>query len=373
MKKFLSILSTMVLIATMVSGCSSSSSTTKEDVENTQTTRIVVDTWGREVEIPYEVTSIICLGSGAPRIATYLDVVDMMIGAEEIDINNSTVLRDYNPVYYDVLKELPVVGSGGGSGNNNGYAEEIIVIAPDVILASFSQEAADELYAQTGIPVVCVRYISTNIANDTFYSAMRVFAEVTGSEERCEMILSYIDDTKADLTSRTADVDESEKLTAYTGAITFNGRHGFAGTSANFGPFLLTNALNVADEVEADGYFEVDLEKVIEWNPDVIFLDPGNMDLVNDEYKSNPDYFDSVRAISEGQVYTMPAFNNCGTNITYALIDSYYAGMVLFPEEFSDIDIAEKAEEILTVFLGENTYEVMAGGGLYYGKIEIGQ
>ena len=32
-----------------------------------QEMRIVTDTWGRKVEIPYNVESIICLGSGAQR------------------------------------------------------------------------------------------------------------------------------------------------------------------------------------------------------------------------------------------------------------------------------------------------------------------
>ena len=60
-------------------------------------------------------------------------------------------------------------------------------------------------------------------------------------------------------------------------------------------------------------------------------------------------------------------------NISYALMDAYYAGIVLFPEQFSDIDIAKKSEEILTLFLGENIYDTMAKGGLYYGKITIGK
>lgn len=335
-------------------------------------TRIVRDTWGREVEIPQTVTSIICLGSGAPRMAAYLEVAPMMVGAEEHDMQNLTVLRDYNPVWQERLKSLPAVGSGGGSGNNNAYPEEIISLGPDVILASFSQEAADELYSQTGIPVVCVRYISNGLANETFYAAMRVFAEVVGVEERCEMILSFIDECKDDLNVRTAVIPARDKPLVYTGAITFNGRHGFAGTSASFGPFIVTNTLNAADEAEAAGYYEVDLEKVIEWDPDVIFLDPGNMDLVNDEYKTNPQYFDSLRAVQEGQVYTMPSFNNCGMNITYALIDAYYTGKVLYPEQFADVAAEEKAEEILTLFLGENTFAKMEAGGLYYGRVVIG-
>ncbi|MEG2678527.1 MAG: ABC transporter substrate-binding protein [Oscillospiraceae bacterium] len=334
--------------------------------------RTVTDVWGREVALPERVEKIICLGSGAPRIAAYLNVMDILVGAEEHDRKEETVLRDYQPVHYETLKNLPMVGSGGGSGSNNGYPEEIIKAAPDVILAGFSQESADELAAQTGIPVVSVRYTSRGLANDTFYDAMRVFAQVVGAEERCEAVLSFIDSCKADLKDRTAGVGEDAKKTAYTGAVTFSGRHGFAGTYAQFGPFDAIGAKNVADEVEEDGYFEADLEKVLDWDPDVIFLDPGNLNLVEEELAANPGYFGAVRAIREGQVYGMPSFNHCGMNISYALLDAYYAGTVLFPEQFSDVDMAEKGGELLTFFLGEDTFEKMADGGLTFGVIDLG-
>ena len=338
-----------------------------------QEMRIVTDTWGRKVEIPYTVESIICLGSGAPRMAAYLDVVDMMVGVEDHDKEAYNILRDYNPVYRDEIKDLPAVGSGGGSGANNGYAEEIITVAPDVILAGFSAEAADELYGQTGIPVVCVRYLSRNFVDESFYDAMRVFAEVVGAQERCEAVLSFIDECKQDLNDRTRDIPDADKQKVYTGAVTFSGRHGFGGTYAHFGPFMGVNALNVADEAADQNYYEVDLEKVIEWDPDIIFLDPGNMDLVNDEYNTNPGFFEALRAVKEGQVYTMPSFNNCGTNITYALMDAYYAGIVLYPEQFADVTMPEIGGKILTFMLGKDTFAEMEAGGLYYGELTIGE
>ena len=202
---------------------------------------------------------------------------------------------------------------------------------------------------------------------------MRVFAEVVGKQQRCEDVLSFIDACKKDLNDRTKDIPDSEKLTAYTGAVTFSGRHGFAGTYANFGPFLAVNALNVADEVKDTNYFETDLEKVIAWDPDVIFLDPGNMDLVNDEYRTNPGYFEALRAVQEGNIYTMPSFNNCSTNITYAIMNAYYAGIVLYPEAFADVRMETVAAEILETMLGENFFEEMENGGLFYGKLTIGQ
>ena len=366
MKKLIALLLIAMLCLGLFTGCHNTHETTGK-------TRCITDTCGRNVEIPETVERIVCLGSGAPRIAAYLGVMDMLVGAEDHDIKGVTVLRDYNVVYQEQLKALPAVGAGGGSGANNGYAEQIIEVQPDVILAGFSQEAAEELQNQTGIPVVCVRYLSVNFIDESFYAAMRVFAEVVGAQKRCEEVLKFIDACKNDLNNRTKDIPDSEKPTAYTGAVTFSGRHGFAGTYANFGPFIGVNALNVADEVKDTNYFETDLEKIVQWDPDVIFLDPGNMDLVNDEYKTNPGYFNALRAVQEGNVYTMPSFNNCGTNITYALMDAYYAGMVLYPEAFSDVDMESIGKLVLETMLGEDFFEEMEQGGLFYGKLTIGQ
>lgn len=383
MKKLLAILLALSLLM-MAFSCAAA--------EAAPETRTVTDVWNREVEIPGEVDSIVCLGSMGPRFAAYLDVVDRMVGAEDSDIKGSNVRYDYSPVYHEQLKVLPSVGSGGGSGENNGYAEAIIQLQPDVIIAGFNEDAADELQAQTGIPVVSVRYRTQGFIDEGFHRAMRVFAEVVGAQERCEQVLSYIEECRADLNARTRDIPEADKVRAYTGAVTFNGRHGFAFTYVNFPAFTAINAHNVADvfleertgeaaaEAAASGKayigndgFEVDLEQIIAWDPDVVFLDPGNMDLVNDEYANNPGFFDSLRAVQEGRVYTMPSTNAAGPNITYLLINAYYAGMILYPEQFADISLEEKAGEIMEQMLGRDFFAEMQEGGLYYGSITIGE
>ena len=382
MKKLLSILLALSMVFAMA---------TCALAEATPVTRTVVDVWNREVEIPYEVNSIVCLGSMGPRFAAYLDVVDMMVGAEDMDIEKMSVRFDYSPVYHEQLKTLPSVGPGGGSGENNGYAEAIIQAQPDVIIAGYNEDDCNELQAQTGIPVVSIRYRTKGFIDEGFYRSMRVFAEVVGAQERCEEVLSYVDACKADLNDRTKDVPDEDKPRAYTGAVTFNGRHGFAFTYVNFPAFTAVNALNVADvlleertgeaaaEAAASGKayigndgFEVDLEQIIAWDPDIVFLDPGNMDLVNDEYANNPGFFDSLRAIQEGQVYTMPSTNAAGPNVTYLLLNAYYAGTILYPEQFADINLEEKAGEIMELMLGEDFFDQMQEGGLYYGPITIG-
>lgn len=366
MKKVIALFLTAVLCLGLLAGCATPG-------EKTGDTRIVTDMLGREVEIPAEINTIICTGNNALRMVTYLQATDMLVGVEETDKGFETsTKRDYAHAYYDTFKDLPAIGKGGGSAYT-AYPEEVLKVNPDVILTCYVQEAAEQLQNETGIPVVSIRCASANFIDEEWYAALRLTAELTGTQKRCEELLGYIDGCKADLKARSSQVAEEDKPTVYTGAVTFSGAHGFAGTYANFGPFLAIDAKNVADETGEKSAFDVDLEKVLVWDPDVIFLDPGNMDLVNDEYRSNPDYFHSLTAVQNGEVYTMPSFNNYSTNITYCLMNAYHAGMVLYPEQFADVDLETKSTEIMNAFLGTAFFDDMQADGLYYGKLTLGE
>ena len=324
------------------------------------------------MEIPGEVKTIVCTGSGALRMVSYLQCTDMLIGVEDTDKNYETsTLRDYAHVYYETFRDLPAIGKGGGT-SNTAYIEELITLQPDVILSGYTQEALEDLQSATGIPCVSIRAQSINFIDESFYTAMAVAADVLGAQDRCEEVLSYIDSCKDDLAARTADIPEDTKPTCYTGAVTFSGAHGFTGTYSNFGPFMAIGARNVADQEGQDGYYDADPEKIVAWDPDYIFLDPGNMNLVNDEYASNPGYYNALRAVQEGNVYSCISFNNYSTNVGYAIADAYYAGTVLFPEAFADVDIAAKTNEILEFLLGDAYYDEMVADGLSFGVMELG-
>ena len=334
--------------------------------------RTVVDCYGREVEIPEEVDTVVCTGSGALRMVCYLQCADKLIGVEDTDKNyHTSTLRDYAHVYDETLQGLPSIGKGGGTANT-AYVEELIALQPDVILSGYSQEALEDLARTTGIPCVSVRALSINFIDESFYAAMEVAAQVLGAQERCEEVLNWIDGCKADLSARTADIPETDKPLCYAGAVTYSGTHGFTGTYSNFGPFLAIGARNAADEVEEEGYYDADPEKILSWDPDVIFLDPGSLDLVQEEYASNPGFFDALTAVQTGQIYACVSYNNYSTNVGYAIADAYYAGTVLSPEQFADVDIAAKTDEILEFLLGRGYYDDMTADGLAFGPLEIG-
>ena len=56
-----------------------------------------------------------------------------------------------------------------------------------------------------------------------------------------------------------------------------------------------------------------------------------------------------------------------------AIANAYYAGKVIYPERFADVDPIRKADEIFAIMLGQPFYEKLAADGMRFGKITIGE
>ena len=330
-------------------------------------TRLITDSEGREVEIPEKVESIVCLNVGALRYTCYMQAQDLVIGVEDYEKEQS-ISRGYNYVNFELFQELPVVGNNGEH-----YPEEIISADPDVIVMSaYDDSDADSLQEKTGIPVVVVPG-SDSMMDEGAYETFRIMGELYGKEDRAQELLDYMDSIKEDLETRTADVAEEDKLTAYVAGVSYKGAHGFEGTEAGYGPFAAINAKNLADETGQTGPFDIDPEQVLAWDPDVIFVDFNGLDLVNEDYASNPEYYEQLTAVQEGRVYSQISFRSSASNLDTALADTYYAASVLYPEQFADVDPEEKAAEIFEMLLGENFYEDLKANGYEFRQITIGE
>lgn len=331
--------------------------------------RVIADCYGRKVALPSEINRVVCVGSGALRLLAYLQAEHLLAGVESADLKYAEdPKRDYAYILHAKLKNLPVVGKGGGTAYT-AYPEAMLTAKPDLIFSGYTKEAAQQLAKETNIPVVGVRYESKNFVDPSFYASLKLMAEVLGKTERAETLLAAIDACRADLKQRCENVQSETSV--YVGAVSYNGSHGFAGTYSKFGPFTAISAQNAADNAEREGFYEVDLEQVLVWNPDIVFLDPSNSQITEQEYKTRPAYFEKLSAVAEGRVYSMPSFNNYSTNITYCLINAYWAGKVIYPNRFADLVLADKANEILTLFLGKAYFEDMQELGLPYGKLDI--
>jgi len=138
------------------------------------------------------------------------------------------------------------------------------------------------------------------------------------------------------------------------------GTHGIESTSGNYSLFNAVNVRNVIDEAEISEYVMLDKEKLLDIDPDIIFLDAGGLANVQDDYQSSPEYYQGLSAFKTGNVYMQLPYNYYSTNIDIALCDAYYIGSIVYPEQFKDVDIVLLSNEIFNELLGEDLYEGIA-------------
>ena len=360
MKKTISLILAAVICFVMLAGCGTKVTTNGK-------TRIITDGAGREVEVPEKVETIVCVGVGALRYTCYVGAQDLVVGVEDYEVKPG-MTRLYNYLNFDKFKDLPLIGTNGQP-----YTEEIINLAPDVIVMSkFASVEADDLQSKTGTPVVVVPGSDTTLDQNA-YDTICILGELYGMQTRATELTNYLKGIQKDLDDRTKDIPDSEKPSVYVAGVSFKGAHGFEGTEAGYGPFALIHANNLADTTGKTGAFDIDLEQVLSWDPDIIFLDFNGMKLINEDYAKNPDYYHSLTAVQEGKVYSQISFRSSASNLETALADAYYAACVMYPEQFKDVDPVTKAGEIFKKLLGTNPYEDLKEAGYEFRPIKIGE
>lgn len=360
MKKIVAAFLTVILCLSLFAGCATTQI-------STGSTRLITDSAGRQVEVPEQIKSIVCVGVGALRYSCYVGAQDLVVGVEDYETKEG-MTRLYQYVNFEKFKDLPVIGTNGQP-----YAEEIINLSPDVIVMSKSASVdADTLQNQTGTPVVVVPGSDTTL-DDATYETIRILGQLYGMENRANELAAYLQSIQKDLSDRTKDIPEAEKPSVYVGGVSFKGHHGFEGTEAGYGPFVLIGAKNLADTTGQTGAFNIDLEQVLAWDPDVIFVDFNGMNLINEDYAKNPDYYNALTAVQEGRVYSQISFRSSASNLETALADAYYAACVMYPEQFRDVDPVAKAQEIFEKLLGANPYADLKEAGYEFRPIKIGE
>lgn len=371
-KKISALLLAMTFILALFAGCSSGKSTPSEapsaSPSAAATERTITDMLGREVTIPAEIKTAAVAGSSA-RLLTYAGCADRLIGVTDMD-KSPTPGMPYTIVNKDKFANLTSVGAGGAKDTQ--YDEALVTLNPDVIFANYlDKESADNLQTKTNIPVIGLKY--DGIFSESVYKALELAGEVMGTQDRCAEVAKAMKEWQEDLNNRTKDIADADKPTVYAGAVSFKGGHGIEGTYGKYPPFVAINAKNVVDETGQDGAMLIDKEKLVVWDPDIIFLTPANMNLVNEDYAKNKSYYDNLKAVKNGNVYSQVSYNYNGTNIEIAIVDAYYAGMVIYPDKFADVDFEKKADEIFTLMIGQPYLQQLKDSGNNFGKITIGE
>ena len=325
---------------------------------------VITDMIGRQVEVvPGSYTRVVCIGAGALRMYTYINGADLLCGVEDIDntsLQNRPKMFDsvaipYRIAYETEFSSLPSCGVGGPQAQA-AEAEKILSCNPDIVISEYEDvQKEDALQEQLGVPVITLRSGPNNVFDSSFSGSLRLLGQIFGKEDRAEAIVSFIETEKAEISSRTASVAESDKPSVYICGLGNWGTTNHLMTMPNYVAFSVANVKNAASGLSSKGVQAIEKEYFVALGKDMdmIIMDAAAVKNIKPLYKEDPTMFDSCKAWQDGEVYLQMAFNAYYTNYELALANTWFIGKTVYPDLFADIDLTAKLDEITTVFLGQ--------------------
>lgn len=327
----------------------------------------ITDVMGGALPFPNPASSVICSGPGALRLLTYLGAQDLIVAVDDIETKRRRFdARPYalaNPEF----RQYPIFGEFRGFD----HPELILSLKnqPQVIFKTYATMGHDPVALQekTGIPTVILEYGNLGTQRAKLFTSLRIMGTVVGKKDRAEAVISFFNETIEDLALRTGGIPESDKKTCYMGGIAYKGPHGFMSSELGYPPFKFVNAANVAEDAamktKASRQVTLSKEKLLEWDPDVLFVDLSTLQLTGNasglwEIRNDP-VFKTLTAVREKRVYGVLPYNWYTKNFGSSLANAYFIGKILYPERFEDVDPFVKADEIYHFLVGKPLFNEM--------------
>jgi len=330
----------------------------------------VTDMIGREVEIvrgSYE--RVVCIGAGALRMYSYIGNMDLLCGVEDIDnpsLENrpkmfDAVARPYTLACGDVFESLPSCGVGGPMAQT-AEAEKILACNPDIVISAFEDvEKENALQEQLGVPVITLKTGAKGVFDEAFADSIALLGTIFAMEERAADIIEFVEAQRSEIEARTADIAPEDKPNVYVCGLGNWGTTDHLMTAENYVSFQIANVNNVLSGTGLQGVQPIEEEKFVSLGEDmdIMIMDAAAVKNIAPLYQEDPTLFDTCKAWQEGEVYLEMAYNAYYTNHEIALINTWFIAKTVYPEQFADIDMTEKTNEVTKVFLGKELAEAI--------------
>ena len=347
----------LVLMMTLsLAACGNQANTPAEDDNTVAETRVFTDSADREVTVPTQIDKVAVSGPLA-QIVLFALCPDKLVGvANEWDASAQQFLDEK---YYN----LPLLGQlYGGKGELN--LETLLASEAQVVIdvgeaKGTVAEDMDALQEQTGIPFV---HIDAKLASmDETYTLL---GDLLGMTDEAKTLADYCRTTYDSVKTATDGVEKANLLyiTGDTGLNVIA-----QGSYHSEVIDMLSNNLAVVDEPSGKGSGnEVDMEQILNWNPDVILFAPGSIYATVGEDAA----WQGVTAIQNGAYYEVPIgpYNWMGfPPSVQRLLGMLWMAKVLYPDA-ADYDLYTEAANYFQLFyhcdLTQEQYDALVANSL---------
>ena len=346
----------LALVMTLSLAACGAQKTLTEDENTAPETRVFTDSVGREVTVPAQIDQVAVSGPMA-QIVLFALCPDKLVGISNAWDESAAQYLDTE--YYN----LPLLGQlygGKGELNLETLLESGAQVVIDVGEAKGSiVEDLDALQEQTNIPFV---HIDAALASmDETYTLL---GDLLGMPDEAKTLADYCRSTY-DRALTIADSVEKANLLYITGDAGLNviAQGAYHAEVID----LLSNNLAVVDDPSSKGTGnEVDMEQILNWNPDVILFAP---DSIYDTVAGDAAW-QGVTAIQNGAYYEVPMgpYNWMGfPPSVQRLLGMLWMAKVLYPAA-ADFDLYTEAAQYFKLFyhcdLTREQYDALVANSL---------
>lgn len=326
MKKRISLLFILALVLILIlNACSGNSQSNKEEKESGYS---VTDVRGKTIKFEKPPERIATVDKPFPSIIYAIDGrTDKIVGC-----NPSSIKALEESVLKNMYPELANANTKWCSKDSVVNVEELLKLKPDVVFIYSNSEKEIKKMEAAGLKVVALKRAEF----DSIKENIKIISEVLKKKERGDLLVEYMDKGINEVASKLAEIKDEDKPKV----VEFYSDMKIAVNQYNhwMNP---SGAYNPAHKLEGK-LAEVDMEQMLLWNPDIIYL--GNQsDLMPEDFIENKQEgrdWSIINAVANKQVYKIPigVYRWDPPGVETPLMVKW-AAKIQYPQLFSDMDM----------------------------------
>ncbi|WP_034642982.1 ABC transporter substrate-binding protein [Desulfovibrio inopinatus] len=297
-------------------------------------TLTVVDATRRTVHVPAHAEKILitCYGGVTHQV--------VVLGAQDKIVGQPSMSR-----FAQLLKMKPELASIPDAGSfDNINIEEIITLNPDIVFAGIISKKGNAKIEDVGFPLVTMYIGKAHI--DLMMDEFLRTGRVVGNEQRAQALVEYWKDKLDLVQDRVSTIPKEKRLRVYYMSTDILKTEGKAWWTQDL--LDTCGAVNVAADIGPAR--ETTIEKLLEWNPEVIVAQGvKGKDRVHDIL--NDPRLRDLQAVKTGRVYEFPIgafwWNRPSPEAPLGFL---WLTQTLYPEAMNDIDMKRETKDFFKTF-----------------------
>lgn len=312
--------------------------------------RTVTDQLGRQVTLPDSVNRVVVLQHQTLNLLVQLDAADDIVGVL------SSWKKQLGPRFSRFMPAITTLPMPGDLTQVN--IESLMALHPQVVfVANYAPAAMIQQITHAGIPVVAISLREDAAGeknkmnpamgdeerayNEGLKQGIRLIGEVVNRQAQADALIHYAFTARQTYNAPVADIPEAQKVRVYMANPDLNtyGSGKYTGLMMQH-----AGAMNVA-AATVRGARQVSLEQVLQWNPQVIFVQDRYPEVVT-QIVNDPQW-QAIDAVKHHRVWLMPEYAKAwGYPMPEALaIGELWMAKKLYPARYQNVDVDAQAQD----------------------------